>query len=154
MNNLQRVGHTTFPALMDDFYRFTVGYEDLFKTVTNEVTQKYPPHDIIKLTNDEFVINIAVAGFTKQDLKITEKNNVLTVSGSIPKDCGEHKEADGTIHPTPNYIHKGISTRAFDKKFTLSDGMKIKEANFKDGILSISLYRDAPKVLEKTIDIL
>jgi molecular chaperone IbpA len=140
--------------LIDDFFKMNVGYGDLFKKIDEvaQNAQKYPPHDIIRLSETEYLINLAVAGFSKEHLSITEKDNNLIISGEIPKDIPVQSDS-GDIHPNPHYVYKGISTRSFSKKFTIAENMTIKGATFKDGILSISFSKNIPEVVEKKINI-
>lgn len=136
--------------LFDDIIKMTVGYDGIFNRI-DEVTQKYPPHDIIKLSDTDYKVNLAVAGFNKEDLLVTEKDNCLVITGDIIDQS--QTGPDGEKHPNAAYIYKGISTRSFTKKISLGEGMEIKGATFKDGILSVDLVKNIPKPIEKTIKI-
>ena len=129
-------------------YRATVGFDqiaDLMDRVsTNDVSQSnYPPYNIEKTSEDGYRISIAVAGFSENDLAIEVKENTLYVSARKPK------TANDSI-----YLHRGIATRAFDRKFHLADHVRATAANHSDGMLHIDLVRELPEALKpKRIEI-
>jgi molecular chaperone IbpA len=101
----------------------------------------YPPYNIIDLGKDKYEIELAVAGFSKEDIKIEFKDSVVTVSGV-------RESLDKT------YLHKGVAAREFEKKFGVADDVKILGASLKEGILKISLEREVPEHLKaRTIPI-
>jgi molecular chaperone IbpA len=101
-------------------------HEDVVKT-------NYPPYNILKKDDSIYVIELALAGFTKEEIKIDQTENVLTVRGT------EEKEAHGS------FIHKGIGTRDFVREFALADYVEVVEAEFVDGILRIILIQEVPE---------
>ena len=108
-----------------------VGFDHLFDElaqVANHAKDVYPPHNIVKLTDDskEYLIELAVAGFTKDEIEIEQKERTLIVRG-------EH-QVKGR-----EYINKGISTKKFTRNFRLSEYVEVAGADMKDGILSIHL---------------
>tara|TARA_B100000902_G_scaffold399555_1_gene470987 strand:+ start:225 stop:680 length:456 start_codon:yes stop_codon:yes gene_type:complete len=129
-------------------YRATVGFDqiaDLMDRVsTNDVSQSnYPPYNIEKTSEDGYRISIAVAGFSENDLAIEVKENTLYVSARKPK-----TENDSI------YLHRGIATRAFDRKFHLADHVRATAASHSDGMLHIDLVRELPEALKpKRIEI-
>jgi len=129
-------------------YRATVGFDqiaDLMDRVsTNDVSQSnYPPYNIEKTSEDGYRISIAVAGFSENDLAIEVKENTLYVSARKPK----------TAHDSI-YLHRGIATRAFDRKFHLADHVRATAASHSDGMLHIDLVRELPEALKpKRIEI-
>ena len=129
-------------------YRATVGFDqiaDLMDRVsTNDVSQSnYPPYNIEKTSEDGYRISIAVAGFSENDLAIEVKENTLYVSARKPK------TANDSI-----YLHRGIATRAFDRKFHLADHVRATAASHSDGMLHIDLVRELPEALKpKRIEI-
>ena len=129
-------------------YRATVGFDqiaDLMDRVsTNDVSQSnYPPYNIEKTSEDGYRISIAVAGFSENDLAIEVKDNTLYVSARKPK------TANDSI-----YLHRGIATRAFDRKFHLADHVRATAASHSDGMLHIDLVRELPEALKpKRIEI-
>ena len=108
-----------------------VGFDHLFDEldrVTRHANESYPPHNIVKLTDDskEYLIELAVAGFEKGEVNVEVNDRTLTVSG-------EH------VVKGREYIHKGISTKKFTRNFRLSEYVEVAGADMKDGILSIHL---------------
>lgn len=129
-------------------YRATVGFDqiaDLMDRVsTNDVSQSnYPPYNIEKTSEDGYRISIAVAGFSENDLAIEVKENTLYVSARKPKTANDNI-----------YLHRGIATRAFDRKFHLADHVRATAASHSDGMLHIDLVRELPEALKpKRIEI-
>jgi molecular chaperone IbpA len=110
-----------------------VGFDHLFNEL-NRVSLRedtYPPHNVVFIDDDNFLVEIAVAGFSKKNLDIQLKDSILTVSGEMKDDR--------------IYNHKGISTRKFTRTFTLSEYVQVKGADLKNGILSISLTKVVPE---------
>lgn len=120
------------------FHRATVGFDRLFDTLdrqfANSVSTSYPPYNIIKIGEDGFQIEIAVAGFREDELDVQVKDNILTITG-------EQKRDDEDIA----YIHKGISARNFTRTFTLGDHVEVKGATVSNGLLVIDLLRELPE---------
>lgn len=123
-----------------------VGFDHLFDEldrVTRHANESYPPHNIVKLTDDskEYLIELAVAGFEKGEVNVEVNDRTLTVSG-------EH------VVKGREYIHKGISTKKFTRNFRLSEYVEVAGADMKDGILSIHLKVVLPESQRpRTIDI-
>lgn len=129
------------------FRPFTVGFDRLFAQldhVSNAPGSNYPPYNIVKLDDDHFVIELAVAGFSKDAFKIKLKNKQLYVDGEVVP--------AGDAELARDYIHKGIAARQFVRTFALADHVKVEKAEYVDGILSIYLVRDVPEE-EKPIEI-
>lgn len=122
-------------------FRSTVGFDRFSNLIDaamrgEDNTPAYPPYNIEKLSDDEYRIVVAVAGFKEQDLTLTVQENQLTVAGShLGK--SEAKEA--------NYLYKGIATRTFERKFNLADHVKVLGADLSDGLLTVSLKRELPE---------
>lgn len=114
-----------------------VGFDHLFQEldwVAKHATDTYPPHNIVKVSDDDYLIEITVAGFTLGDLDIEQDERTLTVKGEIAKQEDE-----------PSYIHKGISQKKFKRVFRLSEYVYVDGASLKDGILSINLKFELPE---------
>jgi molecular chaperone IbpA len=92
----------------------------------------YPPHNVVKINDDKFVMEFAVAGFKKTDITVTTEKNVLVVKG-------EKQEEE------KHYIHKGIAARKFCRSFNLPEFIEVESAGFEDGILYIDLVRNIPE---------
>jgi molecular chaperone IbpA len=101
-----------------------------------KATPSYPPYNIKKVNDDKYEIEMAVAGFSKPDLKVEVKNNQLIVEGS-KKTKEESSDVD--------YVYKGIASRHFRQSFALADHLKVKSSEFKDGILTIHLEGEMPE---------
>lgn len=93
----------------------------------------FPPYNVIKEDEDTFLIEFAVAGFSKKDITVEQEKNALIITGSIEED--EDKK----------YVHKGIATRSFTRAFALAEYVEVKSAEFEDGILTVKLVRELPK---------
>jgi molecular chaperone IbpA len=121
-------------------YRSSVGFDrvlDLLEASTRgQSTDNYPPFDSVKLSEDEYRVTMAVAGFREDDLDITIHGNALTVSG-------ERQDK-----PEGEYLHRGIATRPFQRRFELAEHMHVVGAKLADGLLSIELKREVPEALK------
>jgi molecular chaperone IbpA len=131
------------------FRRSTVGFDRLFDMLENstlgQTQENYPPFDLIKEGENEYRIELAVAGFKPEELDITAQQNVLVVSGR-KKDESDEKGSD--------YIYRGIATRSFERRFALADHIQVRGADMRDGLLSIELVREIPEAMKpKKIDI-
>ena len=129
-------------------YRSTVGFDrlaDLISTVTgNDVSSaSYPPFNIVKKSNDDYRISIAVAGLSEKDIKVEVHQNQLLVTAK------KSDEGNGV-----EYLHRGIAERGFARKFYLADHIVVTEAACKDGMLHVDLKREVPEALKpRTIKI-
>jgi molecular chaperone IbpA len=123
-------------------YRATIGFDqiaDMMDRVSaHDVGQSsYPPYNIEKTAEDGYRISIAVAGFSEVDLGIEVKENTLHVSARKSEPVDEK-----------TYLHRGIATRAFDRKFHLADHVRATGASHADGMLHIDLIREVPEALK------
>lgn len=122
-------------------YRATVGFDQIAdlmdRVMTNDVTPpSYPPYNIEKTGDDGYRISVAVAGFTEDELSVDVKDNALHISA---------KKADDDA--APSYLHRGIATRAFDRRFQLADHIHVTGASHQHGMLHIDLLREVPEAL-------
>jgi molecular chaperone IbpA len=120
-------------------YRATVGFDQIAdimdRVLASDTTgPSYPPYNIEKTANDTYRISIAVAGFSDQDLDVEVKENALVVSA---------KKAEEDSAKT--YLHRGIATRAFERRFQLADHVRVVGASHIDGMLHIDLVRELPE---------
>ena len=132
------------------FRRSTVGFDRLFDMLENSsfggAQENYPPFDLIKDGDNEYRIELAVAGFKPGEIDITAQQNVLIVAGSKKEEQGEDKRGD--------YIYRGIANRSFERRFALADHIQVRAADMKDGLLSIELVREIPEAMKpKKIEI-
>jgi molecular chaperone IbpA len=111
---------------------FFIGFDNLFNKVSKPTIQtNYPPYNIIKTKENWYELQLAIAGFKIEDLDIEFKDGVLTIKGN----------KSDTTH---EYIHKGISTRSFERSFTLVNTIVVRAADLTDGILTIQLENIIP----------
>ena len=123
------------------YRRSTVGFDRLFdflESARAEPSDNYPPYDIEKLGDDRYRITLAVAGFGSGDIDITARQNMLVVVGRK----AENRNKDG------NFLHMGIATRAFERRFELADFVRVEAADMKDGLLAIDLVREIPDAMK------
>jgi len=97
--------------------------------------QSYPPYDLLKIDDDNYMIKLAVAGFTKHEVSISVENNTLTISGEI---ITEDQDAF-------DYLHKGIAMRKFTRTFALGEYMEVISAEMDNGLLYVSVRREIPE---------
>ena len=125
------------------FRRSTVGFDRLFDMLENSnvggAQENYPPFDLIKEGENEYRIELAVAGFKPEELDITAQQNVLIVSG---------RKGEESAEKSSNYIYRGIANRSFERRFALADHIQVRGADMKDGLLSIELKREIPEAMK------
>jgi molecular chaperone IbpA len=123
------------------YRRSTVGFDRLFdflETASRGEQDNYPPFDIEKLADDRYRITLAVAGFQSSELDLTARQNLLVITGRK----AENRNRDG------NFLHVGIATRAFERRFELADFVRVDGADLRDGLLSIELVREIPEAMK------
>jgi molecular chaperone IbpA len=124
------------------YRRSTVGFDRLFdameKSFRADAQDSYPPFDIVRTGDESYRITLAVAGFTRDEIDITAQQNQLVISGEK-----REKDEDGV-----DFVHRGIATRAFERRFQLADFVEVKKASYEDGLLSISLERVVPEAMK------
>ena len=121
---------------------FSVGFDSIFDEFdrmlesTERYSTNYPPYNIKKVNDTDYRIEVALAGYDKDDIEVELKNSALTV---------RNKTKEQTVDEKGNgVIHKGISTRQFERAFTISEDIKVKDAELKNGLLTIDLERIIP----------
>ena len=122
---------------------FSVGFDSIFEEFdrmlesSERYNSNYPPYNIRKITENDYKIEVALAGYSKDDIELELKDNTLTV---------RNKQKEKVVNDDSNgVIHKGISTRQFERAFTISEDIKIKNAELKNGLLNIDLERIIPE---------
>lgn len=126
------------PSALKDFDKFFVGFDDTYNRLAkmhDDMTKSipnYPPYNIRKTGDNTYVIELAVAGFAKQDIEITIEDNKLTIAGNSSDD-GD------------NFLFKGIANRAFTRTFALDDRIEIQDAALVNGMLKIALEKIIPE---------
>lgn len=122
-------------------YRSTIGFDRLARLMDTALQGEsgnagYPPYNIEKLGDDDYRVTLAVAGFSADDLAVTAEANTLTIRGSLGKDGGT------------TYLHRGIATRSFERRFQLADHIEVTGAALADGVLHVTLHRRIPEALK------
>jgi len=132
------------------FRRSSVGFDRLFDMLENSSfgasqQENYPPFDLVKEGDNQFRIELAVAGFKPDEIDITAQQNVLIVSG---------RKAEESEQKGSDYIYRGIANRSFERRFALADHIQVRGADLKDGLLAIELKREIPEAMKpRKIDI-
>jgi molecular chaperone IbpA len=130
-----------FALLPKDFDKFFVGFDEQFNRMSKlhddmaKHIPNYPPYNIKKVSDTTYVIELAVAGFAKQDIEIELADGKMVVKGNIAND-----EAD-----TDSFLFKGIANRAFTRSFVLDDQIEVKNAEMMNGMLKVFLERIIPE---------
>jgi len=123
------------------YRRSTVGFDRLFDLLESgargDAVESYPPFDIVKEGEDSYRITLAVAGFAPNEIEVIAQQNQLTVTGRR----AEEKDAR-------EYLHRGIATRSFERRFQLADFIEVGSAEFSNGLLSIALRRVVPEAMK------
>jgi len=125
-------------------YRATVGFDqmaDMMDRILADTgpSQSYPPYNIEKTADDAWRISIAVAGFGEEDLSVELRENALVVAARKSP-----SKPDNQI----TYLHQGIANRAFERRFTLADHVRVSGASHENGMLHIDLLREVPEALK------
>jgi len=122
------------------FYRSSIGFDRVFNLLNNpqrlQAVDAWPPYDIVKSGEDDYSIQMAVAGFADSDLDITQERNVLIVKGQ------KNEEKQG------EYLHRGIAGRSFERRFELADHVRVENASLTNGLLTIELKREIPEAMK------
>ena len=124
-------------------HKFGIGFDNLFDDLMRVNAQQgstnYPPYDIVQISDDEYMISVAVAGFGPDNLTVTKDKKTLIIEDKHSRDTVDNEDA------TAKYLHKGISERSFRREFTLADYVEISNAHLELGILSVHLKREVPE---------
>ena len=120
-------------------YRSAIGFDrlaNLIESAASNGNAGYPPYNIEQLSDNDYRISMAVAGFTQEELELSFQENLLTVKGS--------KQAESDR----NYLYQGIAERGFERRFQLADYVRVKGADLKNGLLHIDLAREVPEAMK------
>ena len=132
-------------SIFNSLRPFSIGFDDMFDQFENmlgngglSMQSNYPPYNIRRTGQDKYSLEVALAGFSKNDVEVEFEDNLLTVR-TKQVDKSDNKNDDGEI------IHKGISQRHFARSFTIADDVKVNGAQLKDGLLTIACERIIPE---------
>ena len=122
--------------------RALVGFDQIFndfdKRFANQISTNYPPYNVVKKSEDDYEIQIAVSGFEKSEVTVEVNRDQLIIKG-------EHAD---TVVSDVEYLHRGLASRDFTRAFTLAEHMEVGDAVIRNGILTISLTRIVPEELK------
>jgi len=133
MTNLMKYHAADLSTLMDKIAKNSIGLDDYFDRVLNHSVTNYPPFNLIQLNNVESLLEIALAGFKKEEV------NVFTEYGKLYVEGQKSETEDKT------FIHKGLAQRSFQREWTLSDDTEVREVTFEEGLLVIRLGKVVPE---------
>ena len=133
MSNIQRFHAESLPDLMDKITKNSIGLDNYFDRFFDlQTSNNYPPYNLIQVNNTESRLEIALAGFKKDEVKVYTEYGKLVVEGKKE----EKEKAD--------YAHRGLSNRSFERSWTIADDTVVKEVNFEDGLLTVTLSKVVP----------
>lgn len=124
-------------AALAQLSKALVGFDRYF-TAPHHQNGNYPPHNIVKYSDTHYSIEVAVAGFTKEEITVEVDQDQLTILGTKAVDVNDSKE----------YLHRGLAARDFEQTFTLAEYMEVKGAKVADGMLQIDIQRLVPEALK------
>ncbi len=138
-------------SIFNSLRPFSIGFDNMFDQFESllgdgglSAQSNYPPYNIRKTGKDKYAIEVAVAGFNKDDVEVEYEDNLLTVK-TKKVDKAVEKDMDGEI------IHRGISQRSFSRSFTIADDIKVEGAEIKDGLLTINCEKIVPEQKKKKL---
>ena len=135
MNTLTRYHAANLPELMEKIHKNGIGLDDYLNRFWEDTTtSNYPPYNLIQLNNHESKLEIALAGFKKDELKVYTEFGKLYVKGRK-----EESEDNGT------FVHKGLAQRSFERVWTITDDTEIGSVSFNDGLLVVELKKIVPE---------
>ena len=137
MGNLTRYTTADLPALLDRINRNSIGMDEYFDRFFNsyETVSNYPPYNLVQVNNVESLLEIALAGFTKDEINVYTEYGKLFVEGR--KETNQETGSE--------YIHQGLAQRSFTREWALSEDTEVREVQFKDGLLTVKLGKIVPE---------
>ena len=135
MTNLARYTAADLPTLIDKITRNSIGMDEYLDRIFNvhETTSNYPPYNLVQVSNVESRLELALAGFKKEEVHVYTEYGKLFVEGQK-----EDKESDA------RYVHKGLAQRTFKRAWTMADDTEVSNVTFEDGLLTIQLKKIVP----------
>ena len=136
MGNLTRYTATDLPALIERINKYRIGMDETFDRLfkQHETSSNYPPYNLIQVSNVESLLELALAGFKKEEINVYTQDGKLFVEGQ--------KE---DVESSTNYLHRGMAQRSFTRAWTLSDETEVGSVTFEDGLLSVVLKKVVPE---------
>ena len=137
MTGLRKFGSKDLGAIVDAAERYSVGLDDIFYRLHSygmgSVNEAYPPYNLVKESEVKWRIEMALAGWDKDEIEVSTESNVLLVRSKAAKTKGEEE-----------YMHRGVATRTFARGFNLSDDVEVTTVDFKNGMLVVNLRKIIP----------
>ena len=121
--------------IFGQFRPFAIGFDRYFEDLermSSHTQTNYPPYNVVKVDDEHFTVEVAVAGFSKDDISVTKEKNFLIIEGKVEDD-------------SKDFVHKGLASRAFKRSWTLADNVEIGTAKLVNGILSVGLEKVIPE---------
>ena len=135
--DINRYNAANVNQLFERINKNTIGMDDYFDRVFGVEAQSYPPYNLVKVNEDESQLEMALAGFTDQEVKVyTEKGNIVVV--------GQKANSDGR-----EYVHRGLATRSFSRSWSISEDTEVSNVTFENGLLVVTLTRVIPEARKK-----
>ena len=135
MNNLAKYNAANLDQLLDRINRNSIGMDEYFNRLfsLHETTSNYPPYNLIQVSNTESVLELALAGFKKNQVNVYTQDGKLFVEG---------QREDGETNT--DYVHRGVAQRSFTRCWTLSDETEVRSVSFENGLLAVELSKIVP----------
>lgn len=127
-----------FSRLFDQLEALSIGFGPIFRDL-QAPTSNYPPHNIVFISDEKFNLELAVAGFKKDEVSMEECQGVLTIAAEKKVDL------DTPVEGMPTYQHRGIAARAFKKSFRIAEFFEVSNAVLEDGILTVTFVKNVPE---------
>ena len=135
MRNLMKFHTKDLPELMDRINRYSIGMDDYFDRLgtLHETQTNYPPYNLVQLSNVEYRLELALAGFKKEEINVYSQEGKLFVDGK-----------KGDVETERTYVHRGVAQRSFTRSWTLSDETEVRSVAFEDGLLTVEFGKVIP----------
>ena len=137
MSYLSKYNSANINQLMERLQRNTIGMDTYFDRIFSYEAQSYPPYNLVQVSEDESRLELALAGFSKDDVKVYTERGSLVVEGN------KNSEDDRT------YVHRGLAQRSFTRKWNISEDTEVSEVTFDNGLLVVTLSRVIPESRKK-----
>ena len=138
MSGFSKYTSKDLDRIFDAANRYSVGLDDIFHRLNsygyNQPGGQYPPYNLIKESEVKWRIEVALAGWSKDDFEVTTESNVLLIQSKAAKGADQNDE----------YMHRGVSTRTFARGFNLSDDVEVGDVTYVDGMLTVNLHKVVP----------
>ena len=135
MRNLMKFHTKDLPELMDRINRYSIGMDDYFDRLgtLHETQTNYPPYNLVQLSNVEYRLELALAGFKKEEINVYSQDGKLFVDGK-----------KGDVETERTYVHRGVAQRSFTRSWTLSDETEVRSVAFEDGLPTVEFGKVIP----------